>query len=36
MKEDEVGRAYGTHGGVERCLQSFGWEILKEETIGKT
>jgi hypothetical protein len=24
-KEDEMGRACGTHGGGERCLQHFGW-----------
>jgi hypothetical protein len=26
MKEDEVGGSYGTHGGGERRLKSFGWE----------
>jgi hypothetical protein len=24
------------HGGGERCLQGFGWEARREETIGKT
>jgi len=31
-----VGRACGTHGGEERCLQGFGWEARSEETPGKT
>jgi hypothetical protein len=25
-----------THGGVERCLQGFGWEARSWETTGKT
>jgi hypothetical protein len=25
----EVGRTCGTHGGGERCLQSFGWEAQR-------
>jgi hypothetical protein len=24
-----VGRTCGTHGGGERCLQSFGWEARR-------
>jgi hypothetical protein len=36
MKEDQVGGTCGTHGGGERCLQSFGWEDRREETTGKT
>jgi hypothetical protein len=30
-----VGGTCGTHGGVERCLQGFGWEALREETTGR-
>jgi hypothetical protein len=29
MKEDEVGGTCGTHGGEERCLQGFGWEVRR-------
>jgi hypothetical protein len=29
MKEDEMGRTCGTHGGEERCLQGFGWEAQR-------
>jgi hypothetical protein len=27
----EVGKACGRHGGVEKCLQSFGQQIKKED-----
>jgi len=26
IKEDEMGRAYGTHGGEKKFMQSFGGE----------
>jgi len=26
-----VGGTCGTHGGGERCLQGFGWEVRREE-----
>jgi hypothetical protein len=31
-----VGGTCGTRGGGVRCLQGFGWEAGKEETVGKT
>jgi hypothetical protein len=36
VREDEVGGTGGTHGGGARCLQGFGWEARREETIGKS
>jgi hypothetical protein len=36
VKEDEVGGTCGTHGGRERCLQSFDWEARRKETTVKT
>jgi hypothetical protein len=27
IKEDEMGRVYGTHGGEEKCMQSYGGEF---------
>jgi hypothetical protein len=36
FKEVEVGWTCGTHGGGERCLQGFGWEVRRQETTGKT
>jgi hypothetical protein len=35
IKEDEVGGTCDMHGEGERCLQGFGWEARREETIGK-
>jgi len=32
MKENETGRAYGTHGDKVECVQSFGGEIKNNET----
>jgi len=31
-----VGGTCGTRRGGEGCLQSFGWEARRDETIGKT
>jgi hypothetical protein len=31
-----VGGTRGTHGVGERCLQVFGWEAGRQDTIGKT
>jgi hypothetical protein len=30
-----VGGTCGTHGGGERCLQGFDWEVRSQETTGK-
>jgi hypothetical protein len=35
MKEDEVGGTCGMHGGRERCLQDFGWEVRREEPLER-
>jgi hypothetical protein len=32
----EVSGICSTHGGEERCLQGFRWEVRREETTGKT
>jgi hypothetical protein len=29
-KGDEIGGTCGTHGGRERCLQGFSWEVRRE------
>jgi hypothetical protein len=29
VKEDEMGRTCGTHGGGERCLRGFCWDARK-------
>jgi hypothetical protein len=31
-----VSRTCVMHGGRERCLQGFGWEVPREEIIEKT
>jgi len=30
-----VGRACGTHGGGERCLQGFGWRSEGKRPLGR-
>jgi len=29
--EDEMGGTYSTHGGDEKCMQNFSWNILRKE-----
>jgi hypothetical protein len=36
VKEDEVGRACGTHGREEKIVQGFGGKARRKETTGKT
>jgi hypothetical protein len=46
VKEDEMGRACGTHGGEEECIQGFGGKarrkeinrkrIIPQEVLGRT
>jgi len=36
MKEDETGRACGTHGGEKKCIQGFSRESCKKATTWKT
>jgi hypothetical protein len=36
IKEDEMQRAYSTHLRDEKCIQSFGRKIWREETTWKT
>jgi len=36
MKEDEMGRACGTHRGEEKCGHGFGGETLSKEVTWKT
>jgi hypothetical protein len=35
MKEDEVGRTCGKHGGGERCLQDFGERPECKRPLGR-
>jgi hypothetical protein len=35
-KKDEMGRACGTQGGEEKCIQSFDGETLSKQTTWKT
>ena len=35
IKEDGMGGAYGTHGGEEKCMQSFGGEFLRKRHLGR-
>ena len=34
--KNEMGRAYGTQGGEERCTHGLGWEIRGKGTTCKT
>jgi hypothetical protein len=36
MKENEVGRAYSTHGRGEKCVQGFGGKARRKKTTSKT
>jgi hypothetical protein len=36
IKENEVGRACGTHGRGEKNVQSFGWRARRKEITWKT
>jgi hypothetical protein len=36
IKENEMGAAWSTEGGEERCIQTFGGVILGKETTWKT
>jgi hypothetical protein len=36
VTEGERGEAFSMHGRVEKCIQYFRWETLKEETTQKT
>jgi hypothetical protein len=36
IKENEVGRACGTHGRGEKPVQGFDWKARREETTWKT
>jgi hypothetical protein len=33
IKENEMGRACGTHGGEEKCLNAFGGESLEDQGV---
>lgn len=33
VKEDEIGRACGTHGGEEKCLNEFVRESLEDQGV---
>jgi hypothetical protein len=35
IKDDEMARACSTDGINEKCIQYFGWETLREETLGR-
>jgi len=36
MKEKEMGRACNTHGGDGKCIHSFYWKTLTDETSKET
>jgi hypothetical protein len=36
IKEEEMGGSCIAHEGDEKCVQNFGWNAWKEETIRKT
>jgi len=36
IEEDVIGRACGTFGGEEKCVQSFGGETSRKEPAWKT
>jgi hypothetical protein len=36
MKEDEIGMACSMHGREDVCVQDFGGEVRRKETIRKT
>jgi hypothetical protein len=36
MRVGEMGRACSMYAEDEKCMQSFGWKVLREETTRKT
>jgi hypothetical protein len=36
VKEDKMGREYGTHGKEEECIHGFGGKSNRKETTRKT
>jgi hypothetical protein len=36
VKEDEMGRTCGIHGGEDECIWDFAWKARRKETIRKT
>jgi hypothetical protein len=36
VRDNEIGRTYGTHEGESECMQDFGGKIRKKDTSMKT